>query len=186
MALTTAQYAALKADILANSDLNSLPMSNTGHTEIARLYNLASTTDVWRTDASVSSIADAINWAAYTPTDLPDTTQIYMSRVLVIQTKQMNLQMMLQGRSTLDASKANIRAGLRDAVTALPSGTAGAAISAAGAGGVTVLNALVRKALRIEKLFMGSTATTGTITANLLVYEGTITPDDVATAREMS
>ena len=184
MALTTAQIATLKADIAANSDTNSQPMSNAGHAEIARLYNLASTTDVWRTDAPVSGIADAINWAAYTPTDTPDGTALYTNRALVIQTKQMNLQMMLQGRTTVDASRANIRAGLRDAVTGLPAGASGAVVVAGGANGITVLTALTRKALRIEKLFMGATATTGPVTANLLVYEGGIAADEVATARE--
>jgi hypothetical protein len=184
MTLTTAQITALKADIAANSDTNIQPMTNAGHAAIAALYNLPTTTDVWRTEAPVSVIADAINWASYTPVDVPDGTAAYTNRALVIQTKQMNLQMMLQGRTSVDASKQNIRAGLRDAVTALPAGVSGASVAAGGANGATVLAALTRKALRIEKLFMGSTASTGPVTANLLTYEGAVTADEVATARE--
>ncbi len=184
MALTNAQIAALKADILANPDLNSLPLSNLGSIEIARLYNLASTQDVWRTEAPVNAINDAIDWSKFTPADAADSTAIYTNRVLLIQTKQMNLQSMLQGRTTVDASRANLRAGLRDAVTALPAGAAGASVVAGGAGGVNVLNAMVRKATRFEKLFAGADATTGTVTAKLLVVEGMVSGDEVQTARE--
>ena len=182
--MTPAQLTALKADILANPDLNSQPMSNLGSIEIARLYNSASTTDVWRTDAPVNAINDAINWSSFTPVDVADGTAIYTNRLLLIQTKQINLQSMLQGRTSVDASRANLRAGLRDAVTALPAGVAGAAIAAGGPGGVTVLNALVRKATRAEKLFAVTDATTGSVTAKLLVFEGTVSGDEVQTARE--
>ena len=184
MALTTAQIAALKADILANSDLNSQPMSNLGSLEIAKLYNAASTTPVWRTDAPVSAINDAIDWSKFTPVDAVDATVIYTNRLLMIQTKQINLQSILQGRTTVDASKANVRAGLRDAVIALPAGAAGATVAAGGAGGVTVLNAMTRMATRFEKLFAGADATTGPTTAKLLVIEGAVSGDDIQTARE--
>lgn len=191
--LTTAQYASLKADILANSDMNTQPVSSAGAFAIAALYNVASTTDVWRTDASVSAITDAINWSVFTPVDaMPAADSAsgnaaihqYSGRLLAIQTKQINLQSMLQGRTTVDASKANLRAGLRDAVTGLPAGASGAAISAGGAGGVTVLNAMIRKATRYEKLFATTTATTGAVTANLLVLEGAVSVDDIQAARE--
>lgn len=182
--LTTTQLATLKADILANADMNTQPSSNAGAFAIAALYNVASTTDVWRTEASVSGITDAINWATFTPADAADNTATYTNRLLIIQTKQINLQSMLQGRTTVDASKANLRAGLRDAVTGLPAGASGAAISAGGAGGITVLNAMTRKATRYEKLFATSTAQTGSVTANLLVVEGAVSVDDIQAARE--
>lgn len=195
MPFTTAQIAAIKADIAANSDMNTQPMSNAGHAEIARLYNLvaAPTTSVWRTEVPVSLIDDQITYASYTPVDaMPAINSLsgngeilqHNGRLLAIQTKQMNLQKLLFGRETVDASKANIRAGLRDAVIGLPAGAGGATVSAGGASGVNVLTAMTRPALRIEKLFVGGTATTGTVTANLLVYEGGITADEVATARE--
>lgn len=180
--MTPAQIAAVAADILANGDLNSHPRTYAGAQAITALYNTATATDVWRTEAPVQGIYDAINWSAYTPNDAPDNTATYTNRVLNIQTKQMNLQNILQGRSTVDASKANLRAGLRDAVIALPAGAGGANVSAGGAGGATVLAACIRKATRIEKLFATQTATTGAVTANLLTFEGAITSDDVQQA----
>lgn len=182
---STAQIALIKADILANPDLNSVPNSNVGSMEVARLYSLPSTLDVWRTEAPVSAIMDAINWPAFTPQEPADGTVIYTNRLLMIQTKQINLQSMLQGRATVDASKANLRAGLRDAVTALPAGASGASISAGGAAGANVMQALTRKATRLEKLFAtGADVVTGPVTAKLLAYEGAISSDEVQTARE--
>ena len=189
MALTTQQLQIIKADIAASPDMNTLPANSDGSFEIARLYNLASTTDVWRTDAPTKAIFDAINWSAYTPTDVPsvgDTAAqavLFTNRLLSIQTKQMNLQNMLIGRETIDASKANIRAGLRDAVIALPSGTNGAAVSAGGASGVTVLTACVRKATRIEKLLSTGPTTIGTVSANVMGFEGNVSYQDIEAAR---
>ncbi len=193
MALTTVQIAALKADILANPDLNSQPVTNLGAIEIARLYNLESTQPVWRTEAPVNAINDAIDWSKFTPVDsVPAANAVsgnaeihqFNGRLLMIQTKQMNLQSMLQGRTIVDASKANIRAGLRDAVIALPAGASGANVVAGGSGGVTVLNAMTRMATRFEKLFAGADATTGAVTAKLLVIEGAVSGEEIQTARE--
>lgn len=182
--MTPTQIAVIKADILANPDMSSQPMTNAGTQAIADLYNAASTTDVWRTDANVQAIYDAIDWSKYTPADAADGTALYTNRLLIIQTKQMNLANMLQGRTTVDASKANLRAGLRDAVTALPAGVGGASIAAGGSGGVVVLNACTRKATRFEKLFATAQATTGTVTANLLAIQGNVSVDDIQVARE--
>lgn len=182
--LTTAQIATLKADILANSDTNTQPMSSSGNFAIQALYNVASSTDVWRTEAPIDAIYDALDWSKYTMADAADSTVLQTNRLLQIQTKQMNLQNMLQGRSTVNAAKANLRAGLRDAVVALPAGVGGAAVSVAGASGVTVLTACTRKANRYEKLYATTQATTGTVTANLLVVEGVLSVDDIQLARE--
>lgn len=186
MALTNTQLATLKADILANSDMNMKPMTNGASYEIADLYNAPSSTDVWRTDAGVNAISDEIDFSKYTATDAADGTAIYTNRQLLLQTKQMNLQILLQGRSMVDASKANVRAALRNAVIDLPSGESGADVDAGGSGGVDVLNALARKATRFELLFSTSAVTTGAVSANLLVLEGHLSSDDVQAAREMS
>jgi len=114
--------------------------------EIARLYNLpaAPAFPVWRTDASVDAIIDSITWASYTPNDKVASTDTdpALSRkigwLLEIQVKQMNLQLMLQGRSSINCSKATLRAGLRDAVIQVPSGASGAATSPGGANGAAV------------------------------------------------
>ncbi len=185
--MTPAQLAAIKADIAANPDLNAYPNNSDGSYEIARLYNLTASPQqlVWRTDAPVQAIYDAIDWTKFTPVDVPDATSapLATARLLAIQTKQMNLQNMLQGRTTVDASKANIRAGLRDAVVALPAGANGAAVTAGGASGATVLAACVRPATRMEKLLKLSDATTGSTTAALLGFEGACTYQDIDAAR---
>ncbi len=183
--MTPAQIATIKADIAANADMNTLPANSDGSYAIAELYNqpASPTFNVWRTDASVQAIYDAINWSLYTPVDAPEATGIYTARALAIQTKQMNLQNILQGRDTIDCSKANVRAGLRDAVIAVPAGTNGAAVSPGGASGATVLANCIRPATRLEKLLSTGSATTGSTTANLLGFEGQVSYPQIDLAR---
>ena len=86
-------------------------------------------------------------------------------------------------RDKIDGRKANIRAALRDAVIALPAGVAGAAVTAGGASGATVLTALTRNATVTEKILVTSSPTTGNVTAGLMGFEGTVTYQDVEAAR---
>lgn len=181
--LTTAQVATLRTALLANTDPTFVSYRNAGATgAMADWYNLASTSDAWRTEAPVSAVYDALDWAKFTPSDSPDSTVAQTNRLLFIQTKQMNLQSMLQGRTTVDASKANIRSGLRDAVTQIPAGAGGASVNVGGTNGSIVLNALTRKATNGEAVFFSGSATTGPVTANLLGFEGLITNEDVVRA----
>lgn len=186
--MTPAQNAAIKADILASADMNTLPNNSDGSFAIAALYNAPAspTFTVWRTDAQVSAILDAINWSLYTPNDAPDNTATYTNRALNIQTKQMNLQNMVIGRDRLDCSKVNIRAGLRDAVIAVPAGNGGAAVSPGGASGATVLNNCTRNATRLEKLLAVASQgndTTGAVTARVLGFEGIVSYTDIDNAK---
>jgi hypothetical protein len=184
MALSTAQKQALKADIAADPTLGQLAHTSDSAFAIAALYNLPASPDffVWQTAAPTRDIFDAITWANYTPADAADNTVTFSNRLLVIQTKQMNLQNMLVGRDSVDASKANVRLGLRDAVINLPAGASGANVSAGGASGATVMNALTRKATRLEKLLVTSSPSTGGVTAGVMGYEGAISSDDVINA----
>ncbi len=183
--MTPAQLQTLKTAILADPVLNAFPNNSDGAFGIAALLNALASPDfmVWRTEVPVTDIFDAITWTNYTPVDSADATVIYSNRLLLIQTKQMNLQNMLTGRLTIDASKVNIRAGLRDAVVALPAGVSGASVSAGGASGVTVLTACTRKAKLVEKILNTGNATTGSVTAALLGFEGTVSYQDVDIAR---
>lgn len=63
MALTTAQAAALKADILADSTLSAQPTTYDGAIAIAAAYNLPATPDyyVYKTSVPVTQIGDNIN-----------------------------------------------------------------------------------------------------------------------------
>ena len=188
MALTTAQLQAIKADIAANGDMNTLPANSDGSYDIARLYNQPASPafTVWRSDASVSEILDGIDFTKYTPVDAPEATGIFTARAQSIQIKQMNLQNMIQGRDTLNTAKVTIRASLRDAVIAIPAGASGVSVSPGGASGVNVLNACVRNATRAEKLLANTSQgsdTTGTVTARVMGFEGSIQPSDIDAAR---
>jgi hypothetical protein len=184
--MTPAQLVAIKNDIAAAVDLNVFPNNDDGNDAIARLYNIIAVPNqfVWRTDTPVKDIFDAIDWSKYTPVDVADGTAIYTNRLLAIQTKQMNLQTMLFGRTSIDASKPNIRAGLRDAVIALPAGVNGNLVVSGGASGVTVLNACTRLCTRIEKLLLLNNNTqTGTVAAGIMGFEGAVTAADINAAR---
>ena len=56
-------------------------------------------------------------------------------------------------------------------------------VSPGGASGANVLNNCVRYALRIEAILAGADATTGTVTAKLLGFEGAIAYQTVEAAR---
>lgn len=184
MALTSAQQITLAAAITADQAFAGIPHTADGADAIAVLLNAPSNPvfKVWRSEAPVNDIFDAIDATKYTPTDAPDTTVLFQNRAIAIQIKQTNLQMLTQGKTSLDASKANVRAWLRDCVIALPSGAAGASTSAAGVNGVNALTACTRNARYIEKILAGASATTGTVTANLLGFEGTVSYQDVQSA----
>lgn len=185
MTLTTAQLQALKADIAADPVLAAKPLNSDGAFDIAAAYNLIASPafPVWATNASVAAVYDAIDWDKFTPIDAPDNTATYTNRLLAIQTKQMNLQNMLTGRDRIDASKARTRVGLRDAVIQLPAGAGGAMVTAGGTSGANVLNALTRNATRAEKLLATPNVTTGTVTAGILNFEGSLSYQDIEAAR---
>lgn len=196
--LSAAQMQALKTAIQADPALNSKPLTLDGAFEIKEALNLESNPVVmgWRTDASVAEIFDAIQGDKYTPVDSPPavpgsptiadqlTSMLYMNRLLLVQSKQLNLQNILIGRESVDASKANIRAWLRDAVIALPSGASGAAVTAGGVSGVNVLQACLRVATRAEVILAAGSATTGAVNAQIFGFQGRLTADDVKQARE--
>jgi hypothetical protein len=185
MSLTTAQLATLRAAINADGVFSQLPNTPDNSYFIAQELNKLPTTDflVWNPTTSVQAIFDAVTWANFTPADAADNTATFTNRALVIQTKQMNLQNMLQGRTTVDATLANFRAGLRDAVIQLPAGASGAMVSAGGVSGATVLTACLRKATRAEQIFASGNASTGSTTGNLLTWSGVLQPSDVDAAR---
>ena len=175
--LNQEQLAILRTNVLANAD--TLAAYNAGDlATLAALYNAAAVpaAPVWDRQVVVDPIHDGIDYTKYTPTDAADGTAIYTNRILAIQTKQMNLQNMMVGKVTLDATKATLRNGIKDATTAIPAGTGGANIHPGGASGTTVLTTLLRptNATRFEKLFSSGTATTGVVVGELLTLEGPI------------
>lgn len=190
MSLSAAQLSALKTAITSNPAWGALPNTSDGNFELARLLNQTAspTFTVWRTDASTASIFDAIDFSKYTPNDAADNTATFTNRALLAQIKQMNLQTMLQGRTSINAALVSVRAGLRDAVISVPTGVSGANTSPGGASGVNVLNACTRLATEAEKILATASQgsdTTGTVTARVMGFEGSVTAQDVETARNL-
>lgn len=81
MPLTPAQLAMLKADIAANSDLNSKPNTPDGSAAIADLYNAvaAPVFIVWKKNVSIGAVGDAIN-----ATELAGLTTLNVTRLQAI------------------------------------------------------------------------------------------------------
>ena len=184
--MTPTQLTTLHDYIVAKPEFDAIPHNSDGDFAIALALNLpdASNTQVWNTTTPTDKIFDALTWSNYTPNDAPDGTAIYTNRVLVAQTKQMNLQNMLSGRQTINMAHVQTRAGLRDAVVNLPTGAGGANVQVAGASGVTALTACLRPTLatRFEKLFSAGSSTTGSVTADVLTLEGQVSYQDVQAA----
>lgn len=175
--MTPAQISTLRAAMLSEPALTTaIAAGATG--EIAQFYNTNTASfTVWKTNAQAIAIYDKIIWANMTPVDVADGSVLWTNRSLACQGKQFNLQTILQGRTSIDASKANIRAGLQDALTGLPSGAAGAN---QGAGWVNVNLSLQRIATNGEKLFAAGVGTPAA--PALLVFEGNVSDDDVVFA----
>lgn len=181
--MTPAQKAAIQTDILAKQAPGQPLFNVVAESAIAAYYNADSGSKAWRTEVPTKAIRAAITLSSYTPNDAADNTATFTNRALLAQTKQMNLQIMLQGLETVDMSLPQARADLRDAVTQLPTGAGGNPVSAGGAGGANVLNACTRSANRVELLLAnGSIAsdTTGPVTARVLAFEGTLTEQNVS------
>ena len=184
MTLTAPQLATLKAAILADGTMSAKPMTSGGSLEIAGLLNAAASPAyyVWRSNTSASDIMDAITWANLTPADTADGTATFTNRALVCQAKQMNLQILLQGRDSLATGKTSVRGGLSDALQNVPAGAGGAVVDAGWAGAGKVKASITRTASIIEKLF--STGNGTTATPSTMGYEGPVSSDDVQQARE--
>ena len=146
-------------------------------TELARLLNLASTFVVWRSTTPADDVADAILWDRLTPVDTPDGSALQTNRLLLCQAKQMNLQVLLQGRSIIGTGRANLRNGLSDALLNVPSGVNGATQDAGWIGANRVKAVISRFATVAERVFATGTGTAGT--PGVLVWEGDLTVSDI-------
>lgn len=172
------QLDAFKVAILAEASLAAAVAAGQDGT-VADFFNqvAAPQFNVWRSSTPANDIADAINWQNLTPSDSADGTATFTNRALVCQAKQINIQVLLQGRETVNSARSNIRAGFQDALTNLPSGVGGA--SATGGWGA-VKAAMTRSATRAEKLFANGTGTQANPAD--LGWEGTVSAQDVALA----
>lgn len=192
--MTTAQLQALKADIAANSNtvlingvataISAVPVSPDNGIQVAAWYNLPTAAfNVFRSNVPIAEITNQVVWANYTPAPAPDTSVQWSNCSLACQGKQFNLQLLLPPGSVFNAGLVNLRAGLNDATTNLPSGTP---LGTTKTGGWSAILPILRRlASNIEKLFAVATTgvgTTGTdalgATTNpgLLVFDSSVAP----------
>lgn len=160
--MTTAQLAVLKADIVADSALNSQPNNPDGNTAIANVYNavvVSPSFTVWKTNVGLTAIGNKFNG-----TELAGLTTGNQTRLQTI------AQYSADG---VNPSLADRRAFFDDVFS--------------GAGGNITRPALLalwkRLATRGEKLFAtgtGSDASPATMT-----FEGLIALEDVQAARQL-
>lgn len=177
--LTTAQLAILKSDILNDQILAAYPMTSDGAYAIAEAYKELVNFYVYKTGLPVQDAFDQVIWANYTPQDAPDGTLLWSTRQAACRSKQENLQtILIATQGSLNVARVNIRNGLQDAMTGLPSGAGGSIKS----GGWTGLQAILyRQANRLEKLFATGTGTTAAPAT--MTIEGWISYTDVEKAR---
>lgn len=185
--MTPTQLTALRTACFADPTAAAFFAAPGDAAGLRNYLNGASASNAWRTDAPVEAILDAITFSNYTPNDAiggSDTDPTLTRKVgwlLTSQTKQMNLQLMLQGRTTINAAKVNVRAGLRDAVVQVPTGAGGANTSPGGANGATVLGNCTRPALRAELMLAAASQasdTTGATTARVMTFEGEVSEQE--------
>lgn len=199
MVLTPAQLSMLKADIIANANtipagqpwtgsfgglqVRDVPQSGDGAFAIAGWYSQTASPAyiVWR-DLAMETVLSLIAFANMTPTDAVPTTpaltvDVFRTRAIVCQGKQMNLQNLIISRTVAPMKQVSYRAALQDCLTNLPAGASGSLISANWVG---VRDAAKFDANNVEKLFAIGAGTTAT--PSNLTYEGAISAADIETA----
>lgn len=180
--LTAQQASTLKAAILANATCEPMFTAGDDVGTAACMNTIDVNFYLWRTDVPVQSIYDQVTWANMTPADAPDGTTIYTNRALACQGKQFNLQTILQGRTTLNATISTLRAGIQDALTALPCGAGGATVSA---GWVGVRDTALKRQARLWEKALANTAggNGAQATPAVPVLEGLLSPNDIIPIR---
>lgn len=172
-------YAAFKQAINAETDSTFVALRNANETgQMAAWYNGATTFVVWRSQSPTADLFNAITWANLTPTDAPDGTATYTNRALHAQAKQINLQTILQGQDYIATGRANVRAGLQDALTNLYTGTGGVVVGGNWAGVKTAIQRACNRAERVWATGTGTAATPGDLGA----FEGSVSNDDIVHA----
>lgn len=168
MILTTAQLQTIKADIVANSDLNVHPNTPDGNSAIAHLYNLTASPTYWvyRTAVLKTDFTNSVG---------PDgTTFTFVDNGFITRSagEQAAWRELFDQTGTTNPSLANVRQAFVD----IFSGTGNAAANR------THMAAVARRqATRVEDLLATGAGTTAS--PSQLGAEGVITFDQVALAR---
>ncbi len=178
MSPTTAQFATLKAAALLDQNAAGYIASSNDQALADWLNAAVPTYYVWKTSTPVAEVFDKIVWANLTPVDTPDGTQEWTNRALACQGKQISLQIIFGSRIQLDSTRVSIRAGLKDALTNIPSGVAGASL---GGGWNSVEAAMRRTASLAEQILATGAGTLANPAA--LGWEGKITAAEASSVR---
>lgn len=163
MAVTRPQAQILRAAILADPVV-SLQVG-VADQPILDWLNELTTFKVWRTTTPVSDIQDNIIWANFTPANPASLAGTDATNwLLACQGKQFNLQNLLSSGSFgsgISTNKANIRSGLQDALTSIPSGPAAGPMNGTTrtGGWQQVQLAIQRPATRAEQILATGTGT---------------------------
>ena len=153
MALTAAQETTLAAHIRASQDAAVIAaLAIRNDVELARLYNLASNTDAWR--------------VAMSGRDLFEATDV--TKFDGLTAGKRDAWRLLLNFAPVDMTRQKNRKAAQDAWGNTDS--------------VTVLQACTRKATVGEAALGGNSATTNTVAALKLNWEGTLSTDDVSYA----
>ena len=171
MPLTAAQKVTLKADILADPTLSAFPNNDDGAFAIADAYNALASPDywVWRTSVPKNE---------FTQNAGPDgTTFTWTGNGFITrsQGERDAWRELFNASGAVNASLANVRQAFQD----IFSGAQAEAVN----NRAHIAAVARRKASRVEKLFATGTGSTGS--PALMGFEGTITFQDVSSARNL-
>ena len=157
MHLTPAQLTTLKAAILADPVLAAMPMNTDGDYDIATALNklAAPAFTVWATNVPMAQVGTAMN-----STEVAGLTTANTNRLMVMQA---------YSGGTFNASVLDVQAGFNSIFSGSPLTRA------------ALLAVWKRSALRVEKILATGTGTD--LAPATMVFEGTITPDHVHSAR---
>lgn len=153
MALTTAQETTLAAHIKASTDPAVIAARTIRNdVELARLYNVASTTDAWRSEMSGRDLFEATDVTKFDglTAGKRDAWRLLLNFAPCDMTRQKNRKAAVDVWGNTDA--------------------------------VAVLQACTRKATVAESVLGGNSATTNTVTALKLNWEGSLSVDEVSYA----
>ena len=169
-ALTPAQLATLRADILADATLNAHPQTPDGAAAIAMAYNLPATPNfwVWRTVVTQSELVNT--------TSVDATTFTWVGNGFITRStgEQAAWRELFGDQGSVNAALPQVR----QAFTDIFSGTGNAAANR------THLAAVARRlATRAEKLFAAGTGST--VSPAVMGFEGLVTLQEVQDARQL-
>lgn len=180
--MTPSQLQTLKAAIAAETNQTFVDLRTAAdETGMAAWYNADAAFQVWKSSTDAASLFNAITWKSLTPADAADGTALFTNRALVCQAKQINLQIILQGQTSIATGKVSLRQGLTDALLDVPAGASGALLDAGWLGAGKVKATIQRSCNRVERIWATGTGTANT-PGDLGEFEGTVTVQNISDA----